>query len=261
MLLGTDLRVAEGVADGEGHAVDGHLDVRVADEVLAAILALDVQLAATVETEKSADAQVQLVLQQRLRSTGCQQVETAAPALQGVVLRRGDGEGTELQVPGQSLLHADHCRSRPSAVLLVEGLAAQVRVVQTAIEEEACVFGHQVVHVAVQSRLVTLHDIAVGRVQQVLRVVEAVLRDGVVHEVVVQVQVHHQFRCEEVVDERQVMVLLHVELGVTIAEGDGVGLVHVGVQDKKPIGIYFLRSDEVLGTTIYVSGSFVSLKR
>ena len=33
MLLGTDLRVAEGVTYGEGHTVDGHLDIGVRSEV------------------------------------------------------------------------------------------------------------------------------------------------------------------------------------------------------------------------------------
>ena len=47
----------------------------------------------------------------------------------------------------------------------------------------------------------TLHHIAIGGIQQVVAVVEAVLCDGIVHEVMVQVQVHHQLRIEEVIDE------------------------------------------------------------
>ena len=39
VLAGHHLRVTESVADGEGHARDGHLDVSVAGEVLTAVLA------------------------------------------------------------------------------------------------------------------------------------------------------------------------------------------------------------------------------
>ena len=56
VLLGSYLAVAEGVADGEGHAVDGHFDVGVACEVLSAAAALDVQVATLVESYDTLDA-------------------------------------------------------------------------------------------------------------------------------------------------------------------------------------------------------------
>ena len=230
MLVGAHLRVAEGVAHGEGHAGDVHFGDGVAGEVLATALALDIDVAAFVEAQIGADAQVELVFQQRLRQACIDQVESAGPALQGVALGRGDGEQTQLEVPGECLLQTDHGVDRPTVVALCQCVAAQVGVVQTAVEEETGVLGQQVVHIAAQSCLVALDDIAVGVVEQVVAVVEAILRDGVVDEVVVQVQVDHQLGGEHVVDQRDVMVLLHVELRITVGQGDGVGLVDIRVQ-------------------------------
>ena len=123
------LRVAEGVADSERHTIDGYLDLVMAGEVLAAAAALNHDAATVVETCECRYAQVQLVLQQRLRQTGGEEVETAAPSLQGVALGRGDGKGTELQVPRQCLLHASHDVGGPSVVALSEGIAVQVDIV------------------------------------------------------------------------------------------------------------------------------------
>ena len=75
-----------------------------------------------------------------------------------------------------------------------------------------------------------LYHVAVGSVEQIVVVIETVLRDTVVHEVVVEVEVDHQFLGEHVIDERHIVGLLHIEVGVTIGKGDGVGLVHIGVQ-------------------------------
>ena len=127
-------------------------------------------------------------------------------------------------------MQTSHDVSCPTAVALVQGVAAQVDIVQATVHEEAGILGEQIVHVGAQTCLVTLDDVAVGGVQQVVAVVEAVLRDGIVGEVVVQVQVDHQFRSECVVDQREVVGLLHVEVWVTVVEGDGVRLVDVWVQ-------------------------------
>ena len=91
----------------------------------------------------------------------------------------------------------------------------------------------------------TLDDVAISGVQQVVAVVEAVLRDGIVGEVVVQVQVDHQFRGEHVVHQRDVMCLLHVEVGVTVSDGDGVCLVDIGVQ----VGDTWAADAHVVGQT------------
>ena len=92
------------------------------------------------------------------------------------------------------------------------------------------VLGQQVVHVGVHARLVALHHISVGGVQEVVAVVEAILRDAVVSEIVVQVEVQHQLWGEHVVDERYIVGFLYIEVGVTISQCDGVGLVDVGIQ-------------------------------
>ena len=64
MLLGSYLAVAEGVADGEGHAVDGHFDVGVRGKVLAAAAALDVQVATLVESYDTLYADGELVFEE-----------------------------------------------------------------------------------------------------------------------------------------------------------------------------------------------------
>ena len=230
MLAGHHLRVTEGVADGEGHARDGHLDVGVAGEVLAAVLAFDSEFSALVESCQCRNAQVQLIVEERLRETGGEQVETAAPSLQGVVLRGSDGEGAEFQVPRQCLLQSGHDVGSPSAVALPQCVTAHIGVVESSVEEESGVFCGQPVHVSAETRLMTLHYVAVGGVQQVVAVVEAVLRDTVIHKVMVQVQVDHQFRGKHIVDQRYVVSLLHVEVGITIAQRNGVGLVHIRIQ-------------------------------
>ena len=76
----------------------------------------------------------------------------------------------------------------------------------------------------------TLYYVAVGGVQQVVVIVEAVLRDGVIHKVMMQVQVHHQLRCKGIVNQRYVMSLLYIQVGVTVAQCNGVGLINVWVQ-------------------------------
>ena len=78
--------------------------------------------------------------------------------------------------------------------------------------------------------MVALYDIAVSGVQQIIAVVETVLRDSVVHEVVVKVQVYHQFGSEHIVDQREVMVLLDIEFRVTIADGNRIGLIDIRIQ-------------------------------
>ena len=64
VLLGSDLAVAEGVTDGEGHAVDGHFDIGVTREVLSAAAALDVQVATFVEAHDTLHAQCELVVEE-----------------------------------------------------------------------------------------------------------------------------------------------------------------------------------------------------
>ena len=64
VLLSSNLAISEGVADGEGHAVDGYFDVGVRGEVLAAAIALDVQVATLVETHDTLYAQGELVVEQ-----------------------------------------------------------------------------------------------------------------------------------------------------------------------------------------------------
>ena len=230
VLLRHHLRVTEGIADGEGYAVDRHLDIRMADEVLTTSLALDVQLATSIEAEDTLYAQGELVFQQRLCKTGCEHVETTAPALQGIVLGRGDGEGAKLQVPRQCLLQADHGVGRPTAIALVKHITTKICVVHCTIQEDAGVLRQQVIHVSAQTGLMTLNHITVSGIQQVVAVVEAVLRDSVIHKVVVQVQIHHQFRSEHVIDQREVVVLLHIEVRVTVADGDRIAPVYIGVQ-------------------------------
>ena len=52
--------------------------------------------------------------------------------------------------------------------------------------------------------------------QEVVAVVEAVLRDAVVGEVVMQVEVQHQLRGKHIVDERYVVGFLYVKVGVAV---------------------------------------------
>ena len=90
-----------------------------------------------------------------------------------------------------------------------------------------------------------LYYVAIGGVQQVVAVIEAVLRDGIVHKVMVQVQVHHQFRGEEVIDEREIMVLLDIEFRITIGNGNRVALVNIRIQ----IGDSWAGDTHVVGKT------------
>ena len=76
----------------------------------------------------------------------------------------------------------------------------------------------------------TLYHIAIGGVHDVVLIVEAVLRDGVIRKVMVQVQVHHQLRSEHIIYQRYVVGLLHVEVRITIADGDRIASVDIGVQ-------------------------------
>ena len=75
-----------------------------------------------------------------------------------------------------------------------------------------------------------LNHIAVGRIEQAVGIVEAVRGDGVVYEVMVEVQVYHQLGSEQIVNQREIVVLLHVERRITIADRNRIGLVDVGVQ-------------------------------
>ena len=76
----------------------------------------------------------------------------------------------------------------------------------------------------------TFYYVAVSGVQQIVVVVEAVLRDGVVNKIVVQVQIHHQLRCKQVVNQRYVVSLLYIQIWITIEQCYWVRLVNVWVQ-------------------------------
>ena len=87
MLLGSlALRVAEGIANGEGYAIDGHLDIVVAGEVLTTAGALDIDVSALIQSHQTRHAQGELILQQTLRQAGSEEVESATPSLQGIAL-------------------------------------------------------------------------------------------------------------------------------------------------------------------------------
>ena len=75
-----------------------------------------------------------------------------------------------------------------------------------------------------------LYHVAIGSIQYIVVIIEAVLRDAVISEVMVQVQVEHQLRGEHIVDQRHIVGLLHVQVRITISQGDGVGLVDVWIQ-------------------------------
>ena len=99
----------------------------------------------------------------------------------------------QVHVPRQFLLQTHHHVALPSVVARVERRAFHVHIGDAAVEHEAWGGGERVVGVEVQSQLMAFHHVAVGGVEQVVFVVEAVLLDRVVAEAVAQRGVHHEF--------------------------------------------------------------------
>ena len=118
----------------------------------------------------------------------------------------------------------------PSAVVISQCIAAHVRIAHAAISKKTGSRCQQPVGIEVQTCRLSFHDIAVGGVQQVVAVVEAVLLDAVVGERVVQGGIQHQLRCVEVIHQSEVMRLLHIEVVVTVGQCRWIGTIHIRIQ-------------------------------
>ena len=243
---------AEGVADA--HAEVGHRDPadRVAHVVVSGRLTLELQ-AAEVERAHAGEGDVQLVLEERLGEAEHPGLEAAVPPLQVVALGRGHDVGAHPDVPREGLLVAEHDVALPAVVLEVELLAAHVDVGDAPVQRETGLARGVPVDEGVEAGLLVAGDVAVGAVQHVA-LIEAVLLDAVVADALAERQVDHPLRVEEVIDKADVVYLLGVEVGVTVADRGWVRAVDVGVEqrDARPADAQVVGRSDILRVVDFI---------
>ena len=248
MLLGLHFRVAEGVAHGAHHHRDRHSQTHHIREVLAAGVGIHLQLAAFAQCGHTVDGDAQAVVHERLGQSEHTELESARPSLQCVVLRVADGVGAEFEVPWQCLLESEHEVTLPSAVALIEHVAAHVHIAQSRVHHQAGLRQRQPVGKHVERAGAFLHDVAVGGVEHAV-LIEAVVGDAVVAETLMQAYVHHQFLGERAVGQTNVVHLLHVEVGISVGHVHRVGAVHIRVEvgDARTGDAHVVGEADILG--------------
>ena len=211
-------------------------------EVAAGAVRVDVDVTTLIQTRDGGERDVQAVVQQTLRETTHETLEARRPALQRVGLHAGNDIGTELQIPRQRLLQASEEVPLPAVVAGVDLLASQVDVVDAAVQHQACVLRHEPVHKGGERRVAHLHDVAIGLLEHIVGE-EAVLRDLVVREYLMQGDVQHELLRERAVAGTNVVRLLYIEVGVTIGDDGGKSAINIGIQ----IGDARTRQTHVVG--------------
>ena len=103
-----------------------------------------------------------------------------------------------------SLLDTCHGIGLPTTVPGIQFVRAQVTVADTTIDEKSGVLQWHPRCIKIQTGQVTLDNITISGVQQIV-LVEAVLLDGVVANRLIQLGIDHQFRCVDVIHQSDVM--------------------------------------------------------
>ena len=210
----------------------GHRDptYRVAYVVVTSRLALELH-PAEIEWAHASEGDVQLILEERFGKAQHSGLKTTVPSLQVVALGRCHDVGAHPDVPGKGLLVAEHDVALPAVVLEVELLAAHVDVSDTSVQSEAGFACGVPIDEGIESGLLVAGDVAVGAVQYVA-LVEAVLLDAIVADALAERQVDHPFGVEEVIDQADVVYLLGVEVGVTVADRGRVRFVDIRIEQR-----------------------------
>ena len=156
--------------------------------------------------------------------------DAAAPALEVYAAAGGDQVRAEAEVRGEGLLDAEHRVVVPARVGLAEGRAAEVRVAGAAVQDDAGLLAGGQHREDVETGVAAADDVAVGRVEQVVRVVEAVGGDAVGGEAVAEGCVQGQLGAEGVEHQADGVAALRVEVRVAVGTGGRVGGVDVGVE-------------------------------
>ena len=169
---------AKCIADAELETLEGNPDVRPVGEVRPVRIRVHLQLAAR-QRGDAGEGERQLVLEERAAETAHRRAKPGAPALQIILLGRCHDVEAQAELPRKRLLVACHHAGLPSGRVHPDLRTLQVGVRDAAVEVETRFGAGVPVEVGIQTRLLALDDIPVGRVQQILVVVEAILRDTV----------------------------------------------------------------------------------
>ena len=201
------------------------------------------------QREHAVHGEAQAVIEEGLGEADHRHRHARRTALEGHLAAHHDGVRGEADVPGQGLLAAQHQVVGPSAVVLAELRAGDVAVGEAAVDHDAGLVGRVQHHVGVQARALARDDVAVGRVQEVVLVEEAVGGDAVAGVAVAEGGVHHHLRGIGAVHEGDVVAAFDFQLGVAVGEGGRIGGVHVRVQvgDARAGNAHVVADADVLG--------------
>ena len=208
---------------------------------------IHLQLAAR-QRGDAGEGERQLVLEERAAETAHRRAKPGAPALQIILLGRCHDVEAQAELPRKRLLVACHHIGLPPGRMHRDLRTLQVGVRDAAVEVEACLGAGVPVEVGIQTRLLALDDIPVGRVQQILVVVEAILRDTVSGEALPEGEVEHPLRRVVIINQIQVVHFLAIQIRVAIGQRRRVGLIHIRIQvgDARPADAHIISQAEVL---------------